>query len=237
MRKKRLSHTTIAGICIAVLLLTISGTACDLPWQDSSDETVPTDTPEVAATDTPETVLDEATEAETVDEEESSDLTGKSCLQGTWELDQEAAQAYLSMTMIGNDELSFTPSGVSGDNSLLITSDEMRAIASNLQADMITNGDTISVVVNGTVYGDYTATAKKIELTDIVYSLSGNLVEPVRTSEMNLDTLFAFAQSLSFGKFYDSPPTKLEFSYSCAGNLLSIKLNQYASISMTRTQN
>lgn len=236
MRKNQLSHMTFLAVCLAMMALIITSSACVLPWQ-SSEEAEATGTLEVITTGTPETLLEETATPETSSNDAGLKTTGKECLKGTWELDAKAAQSYLMMTMVGNNELRYTPSGVSGDNSLLVTSDEMRMVSNDFKVDMVNNDKTISVLVNGTAYGDLSATNTKFTLTDIVYNISGSLVEPFRTSEMNLNTLLNFAQSLSFASIFSKPPTELDFVYSCAGDTLSVKINEYASLSLNRTEN
>ena len=62
--------------------------------------------------------------------------------------------------------------------------------------DLSANNSTINVIMNGTVSAKYQATDTHLKIKAIVYNLSGTLIEPARTSTLDLNGLFNLARYL-----------------------------------------
>ena len=246
MKSKNKSQGNKIKLALAAAAMLLAVLACSLPDTSGGDtgDAAPTPTvtpivlepqvePEpqviVTPTDTPLPVI--------VPEEPEVVLTGAACLPGLWVFDPEAAQSYVMQTMVGNRQLSFTPSALLGYNNVQITETHITGVAQDLQVQMVPADDkdtTITVELNGTSSGAYVVEKDRMIISNLTYSGSGELTEPVQTFPMDLSGMLDFAHSLGFaGKFLEIP-SEIRMSFSCGGDVLSLRVNQYATIALLR---
>ena len=104
------------------------------------------------------------------------------------------------------------------------------------QLDLSAGDSTISVVIDGTISANYEVNNKRIKLHGVVYDLEGLLVEPIRTSSLDLNGLFNMVQFFGFGTDFKKIPTSVNVDYTCVGDTLSLDMNENAYLELTRTQ-
>jgi len=161
---------------------------------------------------------------------------GDECVQGYWTILPESMQKYAGLTISGSGLVDLAPSAVSGSNSILITYDQIYVVAENWKVDLSANNSTINVIMNGTVSAKYQATDTHLKIKAIVYDLSGTLIEPARTSTLDLNGLFNLARYLGFGLDYSKPPITEKVKYTCIDDQLLLDMNEHASLTLTRTE-
>jgi hypothetical protein len=238
IRKSFIQHKKFQ-IILMICALILTALACSVPGQDAGiSDATPTYTFPVFASATPVEPLvtpdTSGTQATQTSPPPSSNATGVACLAGTWSVDPQAAQSYAMATMLGNNQLTFTPSNVSGQTVLTISGSQMNVVAQDLQADLVSNTSTVTLVVSGTASANFSATDQTMYLSGIVYSAQGTLIEPVQTHVLDLNGLLNFAQSLSFATNWPALPTQMTLPYSCGGNTLTVVINSHASVTLNR---
>lgn len=167
---------------------------------------------------------------------EPKKVSGKECVQGYWAVDPASMQTYALMTMLSADKEDFTPSAFSGDTSILITYDKVYGVLEDAQLDLSAGDSTISVVVKGTVSANYSVNDSRFKLHGVVYDLEGMLVEPIRTSTLDLNGLFNLVQFFGFGTKFDKIPISAKVDYTCVGDTLTLDMNENAYLELIRTQ-
>lgn len=237
-------------ILMAGMALLLAMLACSLPGTESAGDSgvvVATATPTIpdfatavpqedgaAETQAYETQMSlEATQAATTQLAQTASLSGSACLPGTWTVSKEAIQSYIGSTLMGNGASS-TVGVLEGSGSLQITDTQMFAAAQNVNVQLTSVGIDYTASGSGTASANYTANESVITLTGIVYSGEATLVEPLRTSALDLTGVLKFVQSLGFATGFSTLPLESNLPYTCTSNVLTVRINPHATVNLVR---
>jgi hypothetical protein len=97
------------------------------------------------------------------------------------------------------------------------------------------NVNNVYVQANGAAA--YTASDSKIDLTGITYNVIGTLESATASFSLDVEDLLNIAHALGFaGDVKNHPYETHSFHYTCSGDILSIVVNEFASVSFNRSQ-
>jgi len=168
--------------------------------------------------------------------------SGAACLPGTWQIDHESVIEYMGDTMAGVGETAYTPLSSEGKLELQIESREITLVAEDFKVNVGVKlgGDPDAASNETNVQADasanYLASDTQINLTDISYTVEGTLKSDNRLYNMDLEDLLVIANTYGFARDLSLPVESTFFSYTCSGDILSIVVNDFASVSFNREQ-
>jgi hypothetical protein len=170
----------------------------------------------------------------------STNATGASCLPGVWQINHESVINYIQLTMLGEKEYGFTPQGSEGKLELQISPGQVNLLAEEFTVDIgVTVGEMANISAFSTsiladASANYLASDTQIALTEIVYDANGNVTSLVASFTVNFDDLLSLAQTMGFARGLPNPITSRTMNYTCSGDVLTIVVNPYASVSFDR---
>jgi hypothetical protein len=203
-------------------------TFTDIPLQPTAP---PTDLPPIpgAPTDTPFVGP-------------GSTATGAACLPGTWQIDHPSVLNYMTLSMLGVGEFDFTPLASSGKLELQIIPGQINLLAENFKVDIgvniwgVANVNVNNVYIQANGAAAYTATDSQVDLTGITYNVIGTLESATASFSLDIEDLLNIAHALGFAGDVNHPYETHKFYYTCSGDILSIVVNEFASVSFNRSQ-
>jgi hypothetical protein len=169
-----------------------------------------------------------------------SKALGVYCLPGTWQMDHSSVINYMNLSMIGVDEYGFTPLGSEGKLELQIIPGHINLLAENFKVDIGVNiGGVANVNINDFYMqangsANFTGDDAELFLTEVTYDVSGTIVSSIGTFNMDLFDLLSVAYALGFAGDIHHPTYSTRFDYSCSGDILTIVVNEFASVSFYR---
>jgi len=168
--------------------------------------------------------------------------SGAACLPGTWQIDHESMIEYMGDTMAGVGETGYTPLSSEGKLVLQIESRKITLVAEDFKVNVgVKVGGDPDAASNETnvqadVRANYLASDTQINLTDISYTVEGILKSDNRLYNMDLEDLLVMENTYGFARDLSLPVESTFFSYTCSGDILSIVVNDFASVSFNREQ-
>jgi hypothetical protein len=171
-----------------------------------------------------------------------STATGAACLPGTWQIDHPSVLNYMTLSMFGVGEFDFTPLASEGKLELQIIPGQINLLAENFKVDIgvniwgVANVNINNIYVQANGAAAYTATDSKVDLTGITYNVMGTLQSATASFSLDIDDLLNIAHALGFASDVKLPYETHSFHYTCSGDILSIVVNEFASVSFNRTQ-
>ncbi|MGD8456537.1 MAG: hypothetical protein PVF83_09145 [Anaerolineales bacterium] len=169
-------------------------------------------------------------------------VSGAACLPGVWQADHDSVIEYMSDTMLGVGESGYTPSSSEGKLEVEIKAREVSFTVENyllnvdvsIEEDPEVTYNEVAIQANATA--NYLASDSQINFTDISYSIEGSLEFDGGFYNMEIEDLINIANIYGFARDVTLPVQTLYFSYSCSGDILTIKVNPFAEMVFTRTQ-
>jgi hypothetical protein len=249
-----MKHKWRITIFAAVLVLAAVACTVDLgEWKfwEKSDETepapsMPTFTPIPTLTPISQEDLPTLTPTPTVvvptvtPSGPSTNATGASCLPGVWHINHESVINYITLTMLGEREFGFSPQGSEGKLELQISPGQVNLLAEDFTVDIgVTVGEMANISAFSTsivsdASANYLASDNQISLTGIQYDANGTITSLAASFTVNFDDLLSLAQTLGFARGLPNPITTRTMNYTCSGDVLTIVVNQHASVSFDR---
>lgn len=165
---------------------------------------------------------------------------GAACLPGEWQIDYESVIEYMRDTMTGVGETGYTPLSSEGKLELQIENREIALVAEDFKVNVGVNiggepGATSNkVTVQASASANYLASDTQVSLTDISYTVGGTLRSDSGFFNMELEDLLIVANTYGFARDLSLPVRSAFFSYTCAGDVLTIEVNPYAEVMFRR---
>ncbi len=251
----KLLHKRKVKLSIFILVLMFVVMACSLDSCSGDDEPDSTQTATYPALATSTPLSDDGqetpdpsdfptltpTSAAPTEGSPSTSATGAACLPGTWQIDHQSIQNYMTLTMIGVGEYGFNPISSEGKLELQISPGQVILLAENLKIKVgvspggvgsVTNSDAI-IQSNGSAA--YTASDTNILLSAVTYNAVGILESPTAAFSVDFTDLISIARDYGFYRTMENIiKTSASMIYTCAGDTLTIVVNSYASVSFWR---
>lgn len=170
-----------------------------------------------------------------------STATGAACMPGTWQIDHDSVVNYLNQSMSGRGVTTFTPLSVEGKLELQIGPDQINAVAEDFKIRLginlvgISNVSEFDVVVDSTGNAIYDASDIYMTLTEMTYAVQGSMDYALASFSMDLNALLEIANSLGFAKNMQ-PVTTKGLESTCEGDVMTLVINQYASVIFRRAE-
>jgi hypothetical protein len=173
----------------------------------------------------------------------STTATGVLCLPGTWQINHDSVNNYIYLTLIGVQEYGFSPQSSSGtlqlqiDQTQVVLQAEDFTVGVSVSVGSITDLAAFSASIDAEGYATYVASDSQIVLTNILYDAEGQVTSQNATFTMDFNELLSLAHTLGFARNIPNPITYRTMYYTCSGDTLSIKVNQYAWVIFDRVLN
>jgi len=169
-----------------------------------------------------------------------STATGAACLPGTWHIDHSSVINYMSLTMFGVGEFDFTPISSSGKLELQIIPGQIVLLAEYFKVDVgvniggVANVNINNVYIQANGHGNYVASDSRADLTSISYNAMGTMESSTGSFSVDLNDLLSVAHAFGFARDLDLPVQSAKLAYTCSGDILTIVVNEYASVTFNR---
>lgn len=179
--------------------------------------------------------------AEIIAAETESPLIGAACIPGTWQIDHDSVLNYIAQSMTARGVTTFTPLSVTGKMELQIGEGQINAVAEDFKIRFglnligISNLSEFDVIVDSAGNSSYDASDIYMTLTDMTYDVQGMMEYAFASFSMDLNELLEIANSLGFAK--NSPMvTTIGLESNCNQDVMTIAINQYASVIFRRVE-
>jgi hypothetical protein len=241
---------------LLITLLAVATLACSLDlseWGFGGDEATATNPPVLSPTPIPTlqpTVgpgdlppLATATSTQTIPQPPGgpgSTASGAACLPGTWHVDHSSVINYMTLTMFGVGEFDFTPIASGGKLELQIVPGQVILLAEYFKVDVgvniggVANVNINNVYIHANGHANYSASDSRVDLTNISYNAMGTMESSTGSFSVDINDLLSVAQAFGFARGMQLPIQSTSVSYTCSGDILTIVVNAYASVTFIR---
>jgi hypothetical protein len=186
------------------------------------------------------TVMPTPTTPPTLPSGPGSTATGAACLPGTWHIDHSSVINYMSLTMFGVGEFDFTPIASSGKLELQIIPGQIVLLAEYFKVDVgvniggVANVNINNVYIQANGHSNYIASDSRVDLSSISYNAMGTMESTTGSFSVDLNDLLSIAHAFGFARDLDVPVQFSKLNYTCSGDILTIVVNEYASVTFNR---
>jgi hypothetical protein len=169
-----------------------------------------------------------------------STASGAACLPGTWHVDHSSVINYMTLTMFGVGEFDFTPISSSGKLELQIIPGQIVLLAEYFKVDVgvniggVANVNVNNIYIQANGHGNYSASDSKVDLTNISYNSMGTMESTTGSFSMDMNDLLTIANAFGFARGKEVPIQSTSVNYTCSGDILTIVVNKYASVTFVR---
>lgn len=169
-----------------------------------------------------------------------STASGAACLPGTWQVDHSSVINYMTLTMFGVGEFNFTPISSSGKLELQIIPGQIVLLAENFKVDVgvniggVANVNINNVYIQANGHSNYIATNSKANLSSISYNAMGVMESTTGSFSVDINDLLTIANAFGFARGVDVPIQSQNLKFTCSGDVLTIVVNKYASVTFYR---
>lgn len=162
---------------------------------------------------------------------------GANCVEGNWSLDMRSVVSYITASFAGRGITEYSVSKVNGDVSLTLENGRVDSQADNFNIVMLNlvSGNETGVSLSGDGSGVYDVNELNIKFTDLNYSATGVIDNSLTTFSLDLNGLLSFAKEFGFDVSIDSLVADRSINYTCFGNSITFQINQFGSLSFSKT--
>ncbi len=169
-----------------------------------------------------------------------STASGAACLPGTWQIDHSSVINYMTLTMFGVGEFAFTPISSSGKLELQIIPGQIVLLAEYFKVDVgvniggVANVNINNVYIQANGHSNYIASDSSADLTNISYNAMGVMESTTGSFSVDLNDLLSIANAFGFARGLKVPVQSTKLHFTCSGDVLTIVVNKYASVTFYR---
>lgn len=168
-----------------------------------------------------------------------STASGAACLPGTWQIDHASVVNYMTLSMIGREIYAFTPLSAEGKLELQISPSQINLLAEDFTVTVgvnlggMSNISEFDAIISSTGNSNYQVSDTAINLSGVTYNAQGTMSSSIASFTMDFNDLLEIANSLGFAKNLH-PVSSKNLKYTCNGDVLTIVVNPYASVTFRR---